>query len=362
MAFRILLALGLSLTAGSLLLAQAELRLEDYAKERVYRLQPQGDAEAKARFLADYKASAWAFAPDWQRAGHPLPLQIRRRRGWQLYDAERQAFSEEHFDSIFFPHPLEAYAGFCQVQYRGQRYLYLLGSGLFKDLPLQATHWRDSAKLAQYVRDRDSAYRIDAETGFYFVRRHGPQYVSLAFRQKEGWGRLQLFPFEDLEPVLLEEAQAASPEALSDFGLLPEVAPYLARLRRKHNIGRIAPVAEEPFALYVQHRKSGGWGLAMGEGEMDIVIPLRYDSLALGPYQQAYIVHRKGLSGVYNLNFEPVLAPRYQAIEVLHLDYTFGLAAKEKDRWRLYALDDGKLLLPESATGAQELLEKWLKR
>lgn len=347
---------------SSTLCGQQVLHIEDYEEERSYNLQPTGADEMKRLFLNDYRASDLAFAPDWQRVGHPAPLQIRSKGGWRLYDASLSRFGKEYYDSIFFPSREEDYAGYCQVLFRGQRYLYIFGRGRYKELAFDEAHLREASALRDFLRQLDSIDRVNPEESFYFNRTKSPGAICLAFRQKDDWGQLQFFPFADQDPAVLELAQYPEVSQLRNFGLIHDVAANLPRLRRKHRINRIRPEPQEAYALYVQHRKSRFWGMAWGEGEMELVIPTHYDSIWMGPHQQAWLVRSNAQYGLYNSEFTKVLPVQYDSIEILHLDYTFAAAAKENDVWRLYGLADGKLMLDDQAPNPKALLEKWLQR
>jgi hypothetical protein len=135
----------------------------------------------------------------------------------------------------------------------------------------------------------------------------------------------------------------------------------LLNLKKEAKLDRIIKVSE--YVVKGRKAKSKKWGLYMGEGSFDEIVPPSYDSLTYHHEVQITEVWKGDKVGFYALDSYVTKDAIYEDFELIDIDYGYAVALKQNGRWQIYDYtEEGELLFEGSAATTQELLELWLNR
>lgn len=171
------------------------------------------------------------------------------------------------------------------------------------------------------------------------------------------------FSFKDLPPPLYYD----------HFGM-----EKLIKARKKYKIKAFYPMSAlyeieategdliADNELLVQSVKDNKWGI-YHQNNIDygpqLTIPMIYDSIQIvryGDFEYVYQVWQDGKLGCLDYNHRLIIPIGFDAMELMHLDYTYGAALKKDNGWLLYDLYDGSFLVDEPQQTQKKLLNYWL--
>lgn len=275
------------------------------------------------------------------------PFKLKNKKGKWILKSYYLSKDLGAYDSINFPNDMLSYdLEYMIVKEKGEYFFIYL------------YHHETNKKLNKYKYDQlilKEAPELLTDEGYYA----DPTYSPLWLASVDGkWGRV----LPNMEEVLvLEPFVFNSPGDVPLIGYNEYIVHQLQELRDKNKVGRLYPIDKYGIFWKAEHAETCKVGFYSGEGNIDEIVPMLYDSIQYHDERQITATWLNGRVGYYS-DTELVKQTEYDDLEIIHIDYDYAVGLKKDDSWQMYDADTGDLLFDGKASTPDELLDKWLNR
>lgn len=187
--------------------------------------------------------------------------------------------------------------------------------------------------------------------------------IQFAVRRKNKWARFVYLLNDDLfmpyTPFVYENSEDLPQAELPSNEAQQPVVGFLAK---NYNAVDFEFLDSWGYAIKFNDFKTKKIGFYYGEGEQEPSLSANYDDIRIEQKAECLLVSSKEKWGVFNFNGEEILPVQYDTIEIIFLDFTYGLIAQKNNQWSLVDAQFGDLLLENNYPSEEELMQAWRNR
>jgi hypothetical protein len=184
--------------------------------------------------------------------------------------------------------------------------------------------------------------------------------LEFAVRKKNKWARFkylsQAYVFMPYSPFVYEDISS-----LPEGKLIPndDQNLVLGFLATNYNAVDFDVIDGGGYMIKFKDFKTHKLGFYYGEGDLEPVLMPLYDSIEVDESASVLIASKGGKSGAFSLEGESILPIQYDEIELVFLDFTYGLMSQKNKQWSLVDAQSSDLLLEENYPTKEALMQAW---